>query len=84
MSETKNEPTSAGKENVLKTTLTHGLRKQHTAGIKQGMYAVCKLIYGLADKEAIPVEERIQNIKTFCSVCIDSKEKKKEQNKEKK
>ena len=60
-----------GKHNdqVFKRVVTGGLQKQHTAGIAQGAYAMCKVILDKATNEAKPVEQRLEDVIAFCKVC---------------
>lgn len=63
-----------GKHNdqVFKQVVTDGLRKQHTAGIAQGAYAVAKVILDKATDENKPVEERFTDIIAFCRTCTST------------
>lgn len=63
-----------GKHNdqVFKRVVTDGLRKQHTAGIAQGAYAVSKVILEKATDENKTAEERLADIIAFCRTCTST------------
>lgn len=60
-----------GKHNdgMFKRVVTDGLRKQHTAGVAQGAYAMCRVILDKATNEAKSAEERLEDIIAFCRTC---------------
>ena len=66
-----------GKHNdkLFKQVVTGGLRKQHTAGIAQGAYAMCKVILDKARNESKTAEERLNDVIAFCNVCTNIADK---------
>ncbi len=61
-------------DNMFRQVVTQGLRKQHTAGIAQGAYAMCSVILGKAKAEGKTAEEKVADIIKFCNVCMNPKE----------
>lgn len=60
-----------GKHNdgMFKRVVTDGLRKQHSLGIAQGAYAICKVVLDKAEDSKRSAEERLADIITFCKTC---------------
>lgn len=54
---------------VFRRVVASGLQKQHTAGIAQGAYAMCRVILDKATDETKTVEQRLEDIIAFCKVC---------------
>lgn len=53
-------------DGMFKRVVTDGLRKQHTAGVAQGVYAMCKVILGMVTAESRTAEERLADVEAFC------------------
>ena len=66
-----------GKHNdqVFRKVVTGGLRKQHSAGIAQGAYAMCKVVLDKATDESKTIEQRLNDVIAFCSVCTNIADK---------
>lgn len=60
-----------GKHNdgMFKKVVTDGLRKQHTTGIAQGAYAMCKVVLDKATAKEKTADERLKDIIAFCKIC---------------
>lgn len=60
-----------GKHNdqLFKKVVTGGLQKQHSAGIAQGAYAMCRVVLEKATDETKTVEQRLKDVIDFCEVC---------------
>lgn len=70
-------------DNMFRKVVTEGLRKQHTIGLSQGSYAMCKVILDMANQEDKTDTEKIEAIRTFCGKCVDPKTLMLDQNPEK-
>lgn len=66
-----------GKHNdqVFKQVVTDGLRKQHSSGIAQGAYAMCKVVLDKATDESKTIEQRLNDVIAFCSICTNIADK---------
>ena len=66
-----------GKHNdgMFKKAVTGGLRKQRTAGVAQGAYAMCKVILNKATDGSKPAEKRLEDVIAFCKICTNIAEK---------
>ena len=60
-----------GKHNdqLFKKVVTGGLQKQHSAGIAQGAYAMCRVVLEKATDETKTVEQRLKDVIDFFEVC---------------
>lgn len=60
-----------GKHNdqLFKKVVTGGLQKQHSAGVAQGAYAMCRVVLEKATDETKTVEQRLKDVIDFCEVC---------------
>lgn len=56
-------------DQVFKRVVTDGLQKQHTAGIAQGAYAMCRVVLDKATDESKTVEQRLEDVIAFCKTC---------------
>lgn len=56
----------------LQRQFQRGFQRQHTAGVAQGAYAMCKVIHDKAADDSIPTEDRINWILNFCGKLLDS------------
>ena len=56
-------------DQVFKRVVTGGLQKQHTAGVAQGAYAMCKVVLDKATDESKTVEQRLDDVIAFCKIC---------------
>lgn len=56
-------------DNVFKRVVTDGLKKQHSAGLAQGAYAMCNVILKKATDESKTVEQRLADVVAFCKAC---------------
>lgn len=56
-------------DNVFKRVVTDGLRKQHTAGVAQGAYAMCNVVLAKATDENKSAEQRLTDVIEFCRIC---------------
>lgn len=56
-------------DNVFKRVVTDGLKKQHSAGLAQGAYAMCNVILEKATDESKTVEQRLADVVSFCKAC---------------
>lgn len=61
-------------DQVFKRVVTGGLQKQHTAGVAQGAYAMCKVVLEKATDETKPVEQRLEDVIAFCEICTKLKD----------
>lgn len=57
-------------DDLFKQALTDGLKKQHSAGLAQGAYAMCKVIFEKATDESKTIEQRLADVVTFCKNCV--------------
>jgi len=64
----KKRPPQRHNDALLTTTVRKELERQHAAGLKSGVYAVCKVVYDKAHAPDKTVEERLQDIVSFVSV----------------
>lgn len=56
-------------DQVFKRVVTGGLKKQHTAGVAQGAYAMCKVVLDKATDESKTAEQRLEDVIAFCKIC---------------
>ncbi len=56
-------------DQVFKRVVTGGLQRQHTAGVAQGAYAMCKVILDKATDETKTAEQRLEDVIAFCRIC---------------
>lgn len=56
-------------DQVFRRVVTGGLQKQHTAGVAQGAYAMCKVVLDKATDESKTVEQRLDDVIAFCKIC---------------
>ena len=57
-------------DEMFKKTFEEGFKKHFQNGLLQGSRAICKVVYDKASDEKKTIEERIEDIKKFCSVLI--------------
>lgn len=60
-----------GKHNdqLFKKVVTGGLQRQHSAGIAQGAYAMCRVVLDKATDESKSIEQRLKDVIDFCKTC---------------
>lgn len=65
---------SGGRHNDLlfKQQFQRGLQRQHSAGVAQGAYAMCKVIHDKAVEEGKTAEERLEWITNFCEKLLST------------
>ena len=57
-------------DEMFRKTFEEGFKKHFQNGLLQGSRAICKVVYDKACDEKKTVEERIEDIKKFCSVLV--------------
>lgn len=64
----KKRPPQRHNDALLTTTVRKELERQHAAGLKSGVYAVCKVVHDKATADGKTAEERLEDIIAFVSV----------------
>ncbi|MBQ8619079.1 MAG: hypothetical protein IJ418_16405 [Clostridia bacterium] len=57
---------------LFKQQFQRGFQRQHSAGVAQGAYAMCKVIHDKAIDTSKTAEERITWITNFCGKLLES------------
>ena len=65
-------------ENVVKDALS----KQHQRGVKEGAYAICKVILEHATETHKTADKRIEEVINFCNALVEKKERAEKEEKE--
>lgn len=62
-------------DRLFRQEFQRGFRRQHTAGISQGAYAMCKVIHDRAVDSRMTVDSRLSWITSFCETMISNHNK---------
>lgn len=64
----KRMPPQRHNDVLLTATVRKELERQHAAGLKSGVYAVCKVVHDKATAAGKTAEERLEDITAFVSL----------------